>query len=183
MTKKYDDDFKASAVTKFLEAKHAGVKITDVASELGVADSLLYAWVAKAKAENKQDHRRRKRASYSVELKQKAQQMVASGMSHAEAARQLNVEPARVSKWAHGFKRGTKGEALAKRPAAVLPEVIPKPINGLGGGGELTDALIYLRHAEREIMEMVREEKISRPDPAHLLTLLALSALQKGLNK
>ncbi len=184
MTKQYDDEFKASAVKKFLEAKHAGVKITDVATELGVSDSLLYAWTAKAKKQSKGDHRRRQRASYPIELKQQAAELVASGMTYAEAGRKLKVDPARVTKWAHGFKRGVKGENLAsKRLPAPLPEVIPKPINGLGGGGELTDALIYLRHAEREIMQMVREGKISRPDPAHLLTLLALACLQKGVNR
>src|SRR5262245_8652466 len=187
MKKKYSDDFKADAVAKVIEAKHAGASITELAKTLGIGDALLHSWAARAKKQNKEGLRRRKRASYPLALKQRAAQMVRSGMTCAAVARELQVDAARVVRWSRDEPmRGVKGERdkrAAGRVLAVLPEVIPKPVNGIGSGGEITDALIYLRHAERAIIEMVRDAKISRPDEAHLLTLLALATLQKGINK
>lgn len=187
--KKYSEEFKADAVAKFKHAKETGKFITELAQELGVGDALLHAWAAAAdkRARSKPKGKRAKqkpkaetRTQYPIALKQQAVAMVRSGMKFADVGRELKVGPSQVAYWVNrGISRGLKeGE-----PSELPVPVVAKPVNGIGAGGAITDALIYLRHAEREILEMIREGKISRPDQAHLLTLLALGALQKAIAK
>jgi transposase-like protein len=191
--RKYDDDFRANAIAKFKQYKAEGKHITELAKELGVGDALLHAWAAKdagkpvrkakSKSKAKADFRNEPRTQYPLALKHQAVAMVRSGMKVAEVARQLNLHPTSVNYWRknpiqRGVAEAPEDDGKAQ---AILPA--PKATNGIGGGGAITDALIYLRHAEKEILEMIRDGKIQRPDPAHLLTLLALASVQKAITK
>jgi transposase-like protein len=114
-----------------------------------------------------------KRQQYSMEIKQRALAMIRAGARAAQVSRELKIPDGAIGRWKRdGVKRGA--EPNAESPTAA---------NSTGRGGEITDALLFLRHAEREIMRMIQDQKIARPDPAHLLTLLALAALQKGIAK
>ena len=181
--RKYSDEFKADAVIKFLQAKESGRTIMDLAKELGVSDALLHAWYASAKKKNKEGAKKKtkldQRTQYPIELKQRAVAMMNTGMKAVDVAKELGIDGYLVNYWHRkGISRG------AGQLGANLPTVqTTKPVNGIGGGGAITDALIYLRHAEREIMDMVRDGKIARPDQAHLLTLLALGCIQKAIAK
>lgn len=189
--KKYSDEFKADAVAKFKQAKQDGTPIMAVAKELGISDVLMHTWHAKATGRpvnkgkkkpkpkpEKKDHRTLPRQQYSIAMKQQMAAMVRTGMKAADVGRELGV-PAHVVTYAarNGIQRGSTDDQ-------ALPVVaVPKAANGIGSGGAITDALIYLRHAEKEILEMIRDGKIARPDQAHLLTLLALGAVQKSIAK
>lgn len=180
--KKYSDEFKADAVARFQQAKKDGTPtIVDLAKDLGVGDALLHAW-AKGKPKKKAKQKLEKRTQYSVDFKQRIVALAsASDKSHTEIAKENGIDAYLVSYWVrNGVRRGAR-ESGASLPATI-ERAPPKLVNGIGSGGDITDALIYLRHAEREIMQMVRDGKIARPDQAHLLTLLALGALQKGVN-
>jgi len=111
------------------------------------------------------------------EVRQRALQLLASGLKPHEVSKQIKVKPATIAYWKSTNDR-------QRVPSTAVVQSAPmKQANGIGSGGAITDALIYLRHAEKEIMDMVREGKINRPDQAHLLTLLALGALQKSIAK
>lgn len=201
MTKPFTDEFKANAVKRFLELRAAGKTITEIEKELGVGNSALYTWAAKAKAESKKITRATMLPDKPTspdkgdrripqEIRDRALLLIDSGKTVTEAAREVNQKPATVNYWKTARDK-VRGVAVSARPR--INGAIPMPLESFGNGtgraagintaGELADALIYLRHAEREIMEMVRDRKISRPDQAHLLTLLALGALQKSLAK
>lgn len=197
MTKQFTQEFKANAVKRFLELKEAGKTIPEIEKEIGVGNSSLYMWTIRAKEQSRQVTRAtmlpttteapagkapEKLASgkYPDELRERGLQLIASGKKVPEVSRQLKVSPQTVHYWVKAAKQS--GRVLSP-PDVVQPREQPKPANGIGSGGAMTDALIYLRHAEKEIMDMVREGKISRPDQAHLLTLLALGALQKSIAK
>lgn len=191
MTKQYTTDEKAEAVKKFLEMKAEGKSIKDIEKELGINNSSLYHWSEQAKAASKAEKRgtvaiavppakKQHNGKYSEETKQQAVQMAASGISHAEIQRQLNLGAGVVAYWVQR-NRKRSGELIpAKQAAAATGNGLASKLRS---GGEITDALLFLRQAEREIMEMVRDGKIARPDQAHLLTLLALGSLQKALAK
>lgn len=189
MTERYTDDEKAEAVKKFLEMKAAGKAISEIEKEMGISNTALYAWVKRAKEGSRVIKRatmlpsapmqKTVNGKFPPELRQKAEQMIAAGGGLTDIARQLGVKAATVGYWKKTMD--AKGRPRVAASAAVQPAPM-KQVNGIGSGGGITDALIYLRHAEREIMDMVRDGKIARPDQAHLLTLLALGALQKVIN-
>lgn len=187
MTRQFTPEERAIAVEQFLKLKAEGKTIDQIEAQLGIGNSNLYKWTGQAKQQSKE----LKRATmlpesakppkkgldgrYPDELREKALQMLESGKRVHEVAREFKLNPQTVYYWKSG-----KG----KRNGTLIPAGKPVTrVNGIGGGGEMQDALIYLRHAEREIMDMVKEGKIARPDQAHLLTLLALGALQKSLGR
>lgn len=186
---RYTDEQKAEAVKAFLELKAAGKPVREIQKQLGITHGALYKWIRLAKQNSRKlttppkdivataivAAEKNTGGYYPAELKDMATQMLASGMRQVDVARRLGVSAQAVQYWLK--TRLTNGVAT---PA---PEAKLTPAKAIGSGGAITDALIYLRHAETEIMEMVREGKISRPDQAHLLTLLALGALQKAIAK
>lgn len=190
--KQYTDEFKADAVKRFLELRSQGSKIRDIERVVGVPNSLLYTWANQAKKQSKQTTAKPAAAQstelaqlpavknesgrFDPKIREEALQMLASGARIVDVARRVGVPIATVGYWK------TAHQGKTKRPIKAEGEVV-KAVNGIGSGGAITDALIYLRHAEKEIMDMVRDGKIIRPDQAHLLTLLALGCLQKSINK
>lgn len=175
MNRKFTDEEKAIAVQRFLELKAAGKTIPEIEKELGIANSNLYNWTERAKRQSKLTVKKpAPNRHVPQEIKDKALAMLDAGKRITDVAREVKVHAQTIHYWKN---------ARAKANGELLPA--PKPAKGLaiGSGGDLTDALIYLRHAEREIMQMVKEEKIERPDQAHLLTLLALGSLQRSINK
>lgn len=195
----FTDEFKANAVKQFLEMKAAGKTIPQIEKELGINNSSLYKWTATAKAASKQTRpgvatmlpattaappstliaTKNKSGRFSAEIKEKALQMIAGGMSLTDVGKQLKVKVATVSYW----NMTSQGRSQKRPNKATAVEQPAKAANGIGRTSAHTDALIFLRQAEREIMEMITDGKISRPDQAHLLTLLALGTLTKALGK
>lgn len=189
MSVRYTDEQKAEAVKAFLELKASGKTVLDIEKQLGISNGALYHWTKLAKQNSRKlttppkdivataivPAEKNKSGKYPAELKDSATQMLASGMRQVDVARRLGVSTQAVQYWLK--TRQTNGAATRSIEAK------PTPAKAIGSGGAITDALIYLRHAETEIMEMVREGKINRPDQAHLLTLLALGALQKAIAK
>jgi len=183
--RKFDADFKAKAVVRFLEAKHNGTQITQLAKELGVNDSVLYAWAQKAKEANKAGGKKtakkipkpaqQERREYSIELKEQAITMHRTGVSIPDVARELQVPYVNVHYWVRNGVHRSAGSNVTVIPANQQQ---PRVVNGAQ-----RDALIYLTHAEKKILDMIRDGKISKPDPAHLLTLLALTSLQEAMGK
>lgn len=185
--RKFDADFKAKAVVRYLEAKHNGTPITHLAKEIGVSDSVLYAWAQQAKEANKAGGKKtaktipakpaqQERREYSIELKEQALAMHRSGTSIPDVARELKIPYVNVHYWVrNGVQRGV-GTNVTVIPANQQHQ--PRVVNAAQ-----RDALIYLTHAEKKILDMIRDGKISKPDPAHLLTLLALTSLQEAMGK
>lgn len=178
-------ELKAKCVAKFKEAKERGTPtIAALAKQLNISVGQLYAWVAEAKSGATTKRKR----FVPIEIKRQAVQLARSGMKQADVARQLSVKRGLISYWLkNGVGDGTPAApalpvVITPQPAAARVQPL-KSVNGIGAGGELTDALIYLRHCEKELIAMIREHKVDHIDEPNLLALLALCQLQKSINK
>lgn len=161
-------EFKADAIARFHEAKKNGISIMALAKELGITDSLLHNWARgkKTKPKKKKTAALAKgspQTRYSDAVKGQALALVDSGVGQSQAARQLKLTPQVVSFWVK-----KRGKSPSSEPGAT---------------GAIRDAIAYLVHAEKKIMDMVRDGKINKPDPAHLLALLALGVLLEARGK
>lgn len=157
----YTDEFKASAVEQYHAAKAAGTTITELANTLGIGAPLLHTWAHK-KHVQKRGKNPQPRQTYPIELKQRAVKLVRSGKRIVDAAFEVGVDRRLVNKWvAEGVKRGAARTNLQA------------PLNSNGISRDVQDVLIYVRHAERAITEMMRDGKLIRLDKAHRLILLA----------
>ena len=197
----FTDEQKADAVARFLKLKADGQKIRDIERIMGMNNTTLYKWVEDIKQKSKQlpplklssngaesstteaeaqpvpPAQKNELGHFDSAVRQQGRQMLASGMRIVDVAAKLGVPVATVAYWRKAANIAPRLRVPATADAGVAPI---KSANGIGSAGAITDALIYLRHAEKEIMDMVRDGKITRPDQAHLLTLLALGALQKS---
>lgn len=98
---------------------------------------------------------------FTAEEKAKALEMVDRGMTYKKAGEAVGSSGSSVANW---DKERREGGIVPKDRSASAQ--VPK------------DALVYLRHAKAEINKALRSGRIKEMDRAHLLTLLALDALE-----
>lgn len=117
--------------------------------------------------------------SYSDEFKIDAvKQLIAGTVKRKELAAQLGVTAGMLYKWKTNFQNGAitkrRGIQLKNVPNDVTTPKLtlsePLPIN--------KEAIIYLQHAEREIMEQMRARGKTKLSQDQLYTLLALNCLR-----
>lgn len=199
---KYSSEFKAEAVRRFREAKAKGESVRAVSKELNITESLLYLWARQqpAGARSATGIVARPAAAkgstpttvampskggrhgnrYPPEFKQKCLDLMASGMKPKDVAAQMGVETSSLYQWRNkepGENASPPAAATVTPAGQLVPVATGASLNGL-----LRDVLIYLRHAEEDLMDRIRAGKLARPDSAHLLTLLALEELKKAIN-
>lgn len=181
MTKQFTQEEREDVVKKFLEARAAGTKVKDIEKTLGIGNATIYGWINRKRGGSKKaapqtdSTHKQENGKYPVEIRTEALQLVASGMRQHEVARKMKIGAAVLNYWVR------QNRVKPSRPAAVPPTA--KASNGMGSGGAITDALIFLRHAEEEIMEQIRQRKILHLNESHLLPLLALAQMEKAIRK
>lgn len=100
------------------------------------------------------------RKQHSDEMKQKAIELRATGMTYAAISKELRIgNPALVYSWLNNAKR----------------KAIPTP--GAAGGADVSAAINLLRKMKKEVTRLIRAGKLESADYAHQLGLMALRML------